>query len=845
MSTTISDRQKINRLKLACIVICLINLLALLSLAVCHQLKSEQEVLLQRQANVWRSNAVVQFDIRRAYYTGKGYALALSHPNQQVINLLESWYSKDVDRYQQSFDADNSAQEHIDVLRGQGHKYFSILRTLKKLSPGEQKLLTGDEQKWASSNKSKNQTVDDPRSKELEAWISFAQLYQEMRQKLFNGLEEHYWTVDFAVDKYMALSALAQYIVMAILCLDCLLIVALSAMAVWGPSWAVQFITERAKLPYKFGALVAIPLLTQLLVYGTLSILVAGAASELMRNEKFVHSEDQARNLQKLTFPALGAGEPLAGDAVRAILLQLERFKATSMHNVLIQDWSVEISTTLQEAMHLQPVQREAIIPQFGKPFKNEMYLQLCERILALERMSLPSVGQQRLWEERREILALQAATFERMMLLIAASLVVQIALSGVLLKYFGQAVEARFRGVQRRIEDYAQVQVSEEALPGTDEASVLSEFFLSMAKTIEEAKKREQSMVENASDPIFSLSSELAIVEGNLISIGMYSLQSKTGMNASFLEYVHPDDRESVSLQLKQIRESQTGYFECRIGDNQDVFSDYLVSAQWSDVNQRYFCVCQDITAQKQLDRMKQDFVAMVSHDIRTPLASITIFLEMVNDGAMGELSTNGSDTVSSVIQGSNELTQLIKDLLDIERLHAGRSARESVECDISQFEMEISEQLQGLLEKRQVSIEFLLNSKCLIRGDRDQILQALTSLMVAAVERAQIGTVVKCSIVESTAGKELSISWHHDSQRIRLSQADFETYHPHKQASIGGLSKLGLALARTIIERSGGNVQFLQVQDLCTILIAIPLDNELSSFASVLVADTARSAL
>jgi len=272
-------------------------------------------------------------------------------------------------------------------------------------------------------------------------------------------------------------------------------------------------------------------------------------------------------------------------------------------------------------------------------------------------------------------------------------------------------------------------------------------------------------------------------------------------------------------------------------------VFSDYLVSVQWSQVDQLYFCICQDISAQKHLDRLKQDFVSMVSHDVRTPLASITIFLEMIDDGALGELSLKGEDTVKSVIAGSKELTQLIKDLQDIERLQAGRAERGQKQIALEQLQAELTEAVTDFQRRRGTSVQFNFSPGCTVKADRDQLLQALTTIVLAALERTSPGDSVSCTAIADDSGVQVRISWRQDILMPRLTDSDFATYHPHKAGgSISGLSKLGLALARTIIERCDGSLQLHQEQDIYTCLILLPDSRSNNTPIAAFMADLQR---
>jgi signal transduction histidine kinase len=81
------------------------------------------------------------------------------------------------------------------------------------------------------------------------------------------------------------------------------------------------------------------------------------------------------------------------------------------------------------------------------------------------------------------------------------------------------------------------------------------------------------------------------------------------------------------------------------------------------------------DVTRERELDRLKSDFVATVSHELRTPLTAISGFVDIVVDGMVGELPPRVRHYLGVVQTNNRRLAGIIDDLLDISRIEAGRS--------------------------------------------------------------------------------------------------------------------------------------------------------------------------
>jgi two-component system sensor histidine kinase VicK len=118
----------------------------------------------------------------------------------------------------------------------------------------------------------------------------------------------------------------------------------------------------------------------------------------------------------------------------------------------------------------------------------------------------------------------------------------------------------------------------------------------------------------------------------------------------------------------------SGTGSFENRIICQDGRGVDFAWSAHWSKADKTLFCVARDITERKQVDRMKRDFVAMVSHDLRTPLTSIQMVLSLLEAEAYGQLSDSGHENLEAAEANVNRLIGLVNGLLDLEKMESGK---------------------------------------------------------------------------------------------------------------------------------------------------------------------------
>jgi CheY-like chemotaxis protein len=222
---------------------------------------------------------------------------------------------------------------------------------------------------------------------------------------------------------------------------------------------------------------------------------------------------------------------------------------------------------------------------------------------------------------------------------------------------------------------------------------------------------------------------------------------------------------------------------------------------------------VLRDVSERRRTERLKNEFVATVSHELRTPLTSIRGSLGLIVGGVLGPVPTEVQRLVGIAHDNSERLVRLINDILDVEKIEAGRM----------QFRFDAVE-LKGLVRRtidgtlgyaEQFGVSFELESEFVSAGvvvDADRIHQVLSNLLSNAVKYSPRGGKVRVAL---RARHEL----------VRVSVSDDgpgipETFHEHvfgkfSQADASdsrakGGSGLGLSIAKAIVDRHGGEIGF-----------------------------------
>lgn len=223
---------------------------------------------------------------------------------------------------------------------------------------------------------------------------------------------------------------------------------------------------------------------------------------------------------------------------------------------------------------------------------------------------------------------------------------------------------------------------------------------------------------------------------------------------------------------------------------------------------------VIRDISKRKEIERMKDEFVSTVSHELRTPLTSIQGSLGLVANGVTGTLPPAAKPLVDIAFKNCSRLILLINDILDSEKIAAGK-------MKFAFREQELMPLLEHAIESNrafgaQFSVRFELGDTvpgAKVDVDSDRLIQVLTNLLSNAAKFSPKGDVVTVSARRAGARLAISVSDRgpgippefHNRIFQKFSQADSSD-----RRAKGGTG-LGLSISKAIVERHSGCLTFV----------------------------------
>ena len=345
----------------------------------------------------------------------------------------------------------------------------------------------------------------------------------------------------------------------------------------------------------------------------------------------------------------------------------------------------------------------------------------------------------------------------------------------------------------------------------------------LEQARQRQDAKKSAQlveSIVETVIDGIITIDSKGMIQSFNSAAERLFGYKPAEiiGSNVNCLmPQPYAAEHDGYLAHFHDTREARViGIGREVMGKRKDgaVFPMDLAVSEMQQPGQTLFVgIVRDITERKRVDQMKIEFVATVSHELRTPLTSVSGALGLVCGGALGPVSEQAKTMLDIAYRNSQRLTLFINDLLDMEKLAAGKMRFNEETVAIMALVEQSIESTRAYAQQYQVNL--LLVSRLdgvQVTVDGSRLQQVLSNFLSNAAKFSPKGGQIEINVNQFESLVRVSVQDHGPGI-----PADFidRIFHKFSQADSSdtrrkGGTGLGLAISKELIESMNGTIGF-----------------------------------
>ncbi|MFH1379165.1 MAG: ATP-binding protein [bacterium] len=274
------------------------------------------------------------------------------------------------------------------------------------------------------------------------------------------------------------------------------------------------------------------------------------------------------------------------------------------------------------------------------------------------------------------------------------------------------------FNSMTRKLKQYADLQVDKIIAEKTKTEAIIFSIADGIIMTDHDGHIQ---LINNQALNIFEIPADNSY-EGKMI----YDLIPKDIITNTLKEIIaksHRDDVREIDLSSKETAR----FYKVNAGKVTALKGDDLGTVT----------VVHDITLEKQIDNMKEEFLHSITHDLRNPMTSIRGFLKFLIDGVAGEVNQQQMKMLLTVNKASEKLLIMINDILDIAKLEAGKIELDLEETNFKDIGMHVMEIVEGLAQRKHITLEMKADETLpLIKADTRFFERVITNLLSNSVK-------------------------------------------------------------------------------------------------------------
>ncbi len=212
----------------------------------------------------------------------------------------------------------------------------------------------------------------------------------------------------------------------------------------------------------------------------------------------------------------------------------------------------------------------------------------------------------------------------------------------------------------------------------------------------------------------------------------------------------------------------------------------------------------------QPTIEKMKHEFLSMISHELRSPITSIYAALKLLGTEKLGNLSEQGHHLLNIAVNNTEHLNHLINDLLNLQMLTSGCIQMEPQMCNVQNLIEKVVTPMQAIATQAEITINVGLEHPIYCQADSDYIVQALTNLVSNAIKFSSPGQHIWISAREQSQNVLFEVKDQGKgipSDQLESIFESFKQVNSSDSRPTGGTGN-GLTICRHIVEQHGGKI-------------------------------------
>lgn len=332
------------------------------------------------------------------------------------------------------------------------------------------------------------------------------------------------------------------------------------------------------------------------------------------------------------------------------------------------------------------------------------------------------------------------------------------------------------------------------------------------------EEKNKTMSIVKNFADGILVFDSKNNLDLINPLVELFLNVREEEILNKNFFDF---PDSEYVKILIQVLSEESGGkeisnVFRKEMQLNESLYLEVTSLPLLVESEKRgTLVILHNITREKNVEKMKTEFVSIAAHNLRTPLSAIKWTLQMILDGDVGKINDEQKEILGKTYSSNERMIRLINDLLNVTRIEEGRFLYKPEPCQLEEIVEEIIESSQGMINSKKLKLKYIKPKKLLpkVKMDREKIALAVENLIDNACKYTPFEGKLEIELSKVKKGgvqfkvKDTGVGIPKD-QQDRMFTKFFRGVNVIKMETDG--SGLGLYTTKNIIDSHKGKIWF-----------------------------------
>ena len=326
------------------------------------------------------------------------------------------------------------------------------------------------------------------------------------------------------------------------------------------------------------------------------------------------------------------------------------------------------------------------------------------------------------------------------------------------------------------------------------------------------------KEILDHVADPIFVKDKQHRWIYGNQAFTDIMGVKPKNYLNKSDYDFFPKEEADVFWKKDNDVFNSDT------IDVNEEHLTDahgngHIISTKktrlfLSEDEAVLVGIIRDVTAAKEVERLKDEFISMVSHELRTPLTSIRASLEILSTCMAGKLPNDMQNLLQIACRNSESLERIINEILDFEKIGSGKECLQIMPIHLGEFLTRVL--LENCIYGQKYNVRFKLGSipdDMFVLADESKLMRVMSNLLSNAAKFSPSGATVDL-IVTSKSTDKVCIQIQDYGSGIpekfrahifgRFAQADSSNTRKHEGTG------LGLYITKQLVEAMHGAISF-----------------------------------